>query len=302
MGPLREEEAKRAVVVSRLRLEQETFEQEAQRQYDRQRELGARAEQLGNDIAREDALIAEAHDILGALEAEVAALQAAEAGSAESEAGTRERLAATETELRSAETRLAELTTQVAERRARRQNLDAGLAERNETVARLERQLGELDAQTREIAGRAPDAEKLQQITEAGKRLAQEISRFEVQAMAAENSARDCAATADAAREENAKARLALASLRAERETLVKLLIGTRETDFPPIVDRLRVAAGFEAALGAALGDDLEAPAAESAPVHWRHVAVTPSRPGASRPASSRSPTTSRRRPSSTAA
>ena len=31
---------------------------------------------------------------------------------------------------------------------------------------------------------------------------------------------------------------------------------------------------GYEAALGAALGDDLEAPAAEEAAVHWRHVEV----------------------------
>ena len=45
-----------------------------------------------------------------------------------------------------------------------------------------------------------------------------------------------------------------LASLRPERETLVKLLIGARYSDFPPIVDRLRVASGYEAALGAALG------------------------------------------------
>ncbi|MFA6140638.1 MAG: chromosome segregation protein SMC, partial [Hyphomicrobium sp.] len=53
-----------------------------------------------------------------------------------------------------------------------------------------------------------------------------------------------------------------------------KLLIGARHTDFPPILDRLRVKQGYEAALGAALGDDLEAPAAEEAAVHWRHVEV----------------------------
>ena len=38
----------------------------------------------------------------------------------------------------------------------------------------------------------------------------------------------------------------------------------------PPILDQIRVAAGYEMALAAALGDDLEAPAAEAAALHWR--------------------------------
>ena len=274
MGPLRDEEAKRAAVVGRLRIEQETFEQEAKRAADRQRELEARAEQLGTDIAREEALIAEARDILAGFEREVEALKAAEAGADAREGEAKAKLAEAESALESAEERQAALTAMAAERRAKRDSLEAGLAERRDTIERLGRQLAELDAQTREIAGRAPDAEKLAQITEAGKRLAQEIARFEVQAIAAEEQAQTLAASANAAREESAEARVALTSLRAERETLVKLLIGARGTDYPPILDRLRVATGYEAALGAALGDDLEAPATEEAPVHWRQVPV----------------------------
>jgi chromosome segregation protein len=274
MGPLREEEAKRAAVVGRLRLEQETFEQEAKRAADRQRELEARAEQLGADIAREDALIAEAREILSNLESEVAALKSSEAVADAGEADAKAKLVAVEEELRAAEAQLAELTAKVAERRAKRNSLKASLGERRETIAKLERQIAELDAQTREISGRAPDAEKLAQITDAGKRLAEEIARFEVQAIAAEEKARELVETADTARAESAEARLALTSLHAERETLVKLLFGTRGSDFPPVADRLRVATGYEAALGAALGDDLEAPAAEEAPVHWRQIPV----------------------------
>ncbi len=39
--------------------------------------------------------------------------------------------------------------------------------------------------------------------------------------------------------------------------------------DFPPVVDAITVARGYEAALGAALGDDLDAPVDERAPAHW---------------------------------
>ncbi|MTD95301.1 chromosome segregation protein SMC [Hyphomicrobium sp. xq] len=274
MDPLREEEGKRAGVLGRLRVEQENFEREAARAAERERELRARAEQLSNDTAREEALIGEARQILADLGTETEKLAAAEAEAGDSERGARTRLEAAQEALRDAEGQLAELTTKVAEHRARKHSVEANLAERQAVIAKLSRQLAELQAQTREIAGRAPDAEKLQQITEAGQTLSDQIVKCETQALAAEENARTIAAIADAAREVSNKARLGLAAMRAERETLVKLLIGARHTDFPPILERLRVAHGYEAALGAALGDDLEAPAELEAAVHWRHVEV----------------------------
>ncbi len=274
MTPLRDDEAKRAAILGRLRVEQENFEREATRAAERERELRARADQLVGDTAREEALIAEARQILAELASEIEALTAADVEAGDTERSVRARLETAQETVREAEAGLAELTTKVAEHRARKRTVEINLAERQAMIAKLTRQLAELQTQTREISGRAPDAEKLQQITEAGQQLADQIMRFEGQALAAEDSARSLFDAADAARGESNASRLRLAALRAERETLVKLLIGARHTDFPPIVDRLRVAPGYEAALGAALGDDLEAPAAEEAAVHWRHVEV----------------------------
>ncbi len=274
MDPLREEEGKRAGMLGRLRVEQENFEREAARAAERERELRARTEQLGSDTAREEALIGEARQILSDLGSEIELLARAEAQAGDGERDARGRLDNAQEVLREAEAKLAELTTSVAEHRARKRTIESSLTERQNSVAKLTRQLTELGAQAREIAGGAPDAEKLAQITDAGQRLADQIAKFELQALTAEDTARSVVSLADAAREESNKTRLRLASLRTERETLVKLLIGARHTDFPPILDRLRVKQGFEAALGAALGDDLEAPAAEEAPVHWRHVEI----------------------------
>ena len=39
--------------------------------------------------------------------------------------------------------------------------------------------------------------------------------------------------------------------------------------EFPPVVEAITVERGYEAALGAALGEDLDAPADEKAPAHW---------------------------------
>ena len=38
---------------------------------------------------------------------------------------------------------------------------------------------------------------------------------------------------------------------------------------WPPVIDQLEVSKGFEPALGAALGDDLDAPIEANAPMHW---------------------------------
>ncbi len=279
MDPLREQEAKRAAALARLRIEQENFEREAQRVAEREKELKARAEHLAADTAREEALVLEARQILTDLAAELETLTAADAEAGDVESDARERLEDAQEDLRETEGKLAELTTKVAELRARKQSAEANLNERDSAVIKLTRQLAEFDVQTREIAGRAPDAHKLQQITEAGQQLADQISKFEIQALAAEDNARALVAASDAARDESGKARLRLAALKTERETLVKLLFGARPKEYPPILDRLRVAPGFEAALGAALGDDLDAPAAEEAAVHWRHVDVPRSDP-----------------------
>jgi chromosome segregation protein len=59
-----------------------------------------------------------------------------------------------------------------------------------------------------------------------------------------------------------------LSRLEAEAKTLAKIL-DLSDTLWPPIVDRLRVDPGFEAALGAALGDDLQISDDAGAPVHW---------------------------------
>ncbi len=49
-----------------------------------------------------------------------------------------------------------------------------------------------------------------------------------------------------------------------------ELLAAASDKRYPPILDSIEVAGGFEAALGAALGDDLSAPLDAAAPTHWR--------------------------------
>ena len=57
--------------------------------------------------------------------------------------------------------------------------------------------------------------------------------------------------------------------LETEVRTLTNLLGSASGGLWPPVVDAISVARGYEAALGAALGDDLDASTNTSAPAHW---------------------------------
>ena len=270
LQPLRDQEAAKGAVLARFKIEQDNLEREAQRTADRQRDLESRVEQLVRDMAREETLIAEAKETLERLTAEIASLAntARLAGDFEQKA-----LAAhdqAETALAGAETRLTELTTAAAEARARRQSLETQSRERREQVAKLERQLVGLEAQTREIVGRAPDASKLKAATELGQKLMAEIASIEAETLAAEETVQATSAEAAARGNTAAETGLAAGQLKTEVETLAKLLTPAGDSGLPPILDTIKVEAGYEMALAAALGDDLDAPVAQEAPMHWR--------------------------------
>ena len=61
--------------------------------------------------------------------------------------------------------------------------------------------------------------------------------------------------------------------LQTELATLLKLLKPAEKGTWVPIVDEIRISGGHEQAVGAALGDDLDAAADEAAPAHWRLTA-----------------------------
>ena len=67
--------------------------------------------------------------------------------------------------------------------------------------------------------------------------------------------------------------------LETEAKTISKLLAVESKNLWPPVMDALTVAEGYEKALGAALGDDLDAPTGKSAPMRWAGATPDPSDP-----------------------
>jgi len=267
--PLREQEAAKGAVLHRFKVEHENLEREAQRTDERRRELEDRLAQLERDRAREEQLIAEAKETLARLEAETASLASTEKLAAEFEQKALAAYDESEASLKTAEARLSELTNTVAETRAHRQSLEVQLRERRERAAKLERQLVALEQQTREIVGRAPDASKLKAATEVGQKLMADIAAIEGETAAAEQAVQAAAAEAKAKNDAAAAAGLSAGQIKTEVETLTKLLKPAEESGLPPVLDQIKVASGYELALAAALGDDLDAPTDREAPAHW---------------------------------
>ena len=87
------------------------------------------------------------------------------------------------------------------------------------------------------------------------------------------------------ARERLSRADAARARLAAEAQALGEVLAVKDGERWPPMVDALAVPAGLEAALGAALGEELAAAADREAARHWR---VLPTLPATPLPAGSR--------------
>jgi chromosome segregation protein len=97
-----------------------------------------------------------------------------------------------------------------------------------------------------------------------------EIASIEAETLTAEEAVQDAADDAKTRSDDAAGIVLAAGQLKTEIETLTKLLRPSGDSGLPPVLDRVKVEPGYEVALAAALGDDLEAPASAQAPIHWR--------------------------------
>ena len=272
LPPLRQTEAERAAAHHRLIAQRDQLEAEEARARDAAQRLRQLLSQGESDIERETALDKDAEAALAALETEALTLtEAGERAGTETE-NAAQREAELREALREAEAALERITAELAEWNARKASLTRG---RDVATGLGETAAGQLsNAQDRldralESAKDAPDVHAAEAATEAA-RAAREETRARGDAARAaraetetgENTMRE---PLDAAERE-------VNRLSAEAKALGDLLHPEGEGLFPPLIDAVTVQAGYEAALAAALGDDLQAPLDDSSPHHWRDL------------------------------
>ncbi|WP_029350484.1 AAA family ATPase [Bosea sp. 117] len=265
---LREADAAAAAALQRLTLARGELDRDEARASARRDELDRRLAQLAGDVERERALALDASSVLERLTAEAEELEALQLDSGADEEEAAIRRAEAEQTLTEAERAFAEATATGAERTARRGALERSLREAAERATRLERELGGLAEQERSLA-RSVDAGSLDARRATAEAAQEALETAEANALEAEAAHGAARAALDQARRPLAEAEKQAQRLDAEARTLAKLFDSGAGKKWPPVIDAVRVARGYEAALGAALGDDLDLPSDVAAPAHW---------------------------------
>ena len=271
---LREKEAEAAAALQRLLLARDSLDMELQRANQRMSELSNRLKQLEQDLAREQAMIAETGETQAKLSEEENELLREADGAGDAETVARTTLQTANKVLGESEQSLSTQLDEVARLRAQRSALERSQHDLNQRVSRLEHQLRDAEnqlAQAEQARLQHGDIESLSAQVVAASTAVETHEREHHAAVQAVASARDAEAKL---REPVNAAERDAHSLRTEINTLSRVLNVGGDGQWPPVVDSLNVEKGFEAALGAALGDDLEAPASADAPAHWDLVAA----------------------------
>ncbi|MBM3502872.1 MAG: hypothetical protein FJX65_03255 [Alphaproteobacteria bacterium] len=265
---LREAEAAAGAALNRLSVERGRLDEEEKRVRTETERLRERLAQIDSDLQREEALVADAQTATAKFAEERTRIEAERQGEHELMAATAEALRVCTNEVAEADAASQAMTHEVATIEAQRSSLirqiEEGEARRTrltERLAETAREIAALNATGRPATPAADIAGLRDAVT-----IAQDVA-------ATAEAARQAAVGAEfEAREAKAAADEELARLVAERDALAGLLSINEDDLWPPLIDAVIVEPGYESALGAALGDDLNFAADTGAPVHWRNL------------------------------
>jgi len=278
LPPLRNEEAAKSAALQRLLHERDSLDAEEARAREEAQRIRQRIAQAEQDLFHDRALEQDAGSSLSELEREFGELTAANLSATEALAAAEERARALMETLAERERTLERLTTELADLNATRASYERALAE-GENQAR--RAVDERDALRPRAASEAsaealPDIEATEERAEAARVSAQAARSALASAEERLAEAREAEATSRGPFE---SAEHEVQRLAAEARALANLLRPGASDLWPPLIDSLKVQPGYEAALAAALGDELNAPLDEAAPHHWRHLGALESPP-----------------------
>jgi chromosome segregation protein len=269
--PLREAEVRAAAALQRLLNARDALDQEEARARERLAELERRLIQLSEDVERERALVADAEATLGRLSAEEETLKQEVLGIVQMRTGVDERVANAESSLAATEADFSELTGTLADLTAKRSQFTNAVREQTDRIARMEAEIGNIESGLAAAAQSNPDLAGLAVSLEQAQG---NLANAEQAATAAEAAHVAARKAVDAARGPLIDTERTVQRLETEAKTLMKLLAVETQNMWPPVMDNITVAKGYEKALGAALGDDLDAPADPSSPMRWTGATV----------------------------
>jgi len=271
--PLREEAAVAAAVVQRLALEREQLDARAARAAETARATAQRVAQLEADAEREGQLNADAAESLARLDAEIAEIARAREGHDAALATAGDTARAASARLAEREVALESAASDAARIAAQRAAAERRQAETGAAAERAERAVAEAAAAAGALAGQLGALSDAAGAARARAGAAQAAAAGADASCAQAEAARAQAQSAEAeARGAASEAGGEAAALRAEVAGVEKLLARAAGSG-AQVLEQVRAAPGYEAALGAALGDDLAQPPAAGDGGGWTALA-----------------------------
>ena len=273
LPPMRHQEAEAAATLRRLVVEREGLENEAARARETIEKLTAQLETIARDRTHEEAIIADAGEQLLRLTAEKEKLDSAFSSEEQAaEKHAEEQMRRSAAELETAEKNLDDCNRKMAEQTAKIAETESSIAGFESRMARLQAEMDRLgEERDKLLSDSFSEAEKtaLEQALEQA--TARESKAAEQAAQAQENLTR-LSDAADSLAEPAKQAQAAAERLLGEQAALSAIFAAADDESWPSLVDVVSVENGYETALGAALGDDLDASPDAAAPAHWRDL------------------------------
>ena len=272
---LRNEAAAAAAALQRIQLEQGALEKEEAQASERLKELTARVEQLDYDIEREKSLLVENQDVFDRLLAEEKTLKADNANSGDREREAEATLKSAREKQEASEQAFNAVNREIAELNARRialqnaaQQADKQIVQHENDIAKINSDIKDLDEKLSQdlfINAQQKTLEEAKAAVIESEALVEKAEQATHEKREAQNNVRT--RTIDLEKELN--------GIETEAQTLARVLNVDNDDEWPQLLDELSAESGYEAALGAALGDDLDVAIDARAAVHWSGAEIS---------------------------
>ena len=273
LKPAREEDAVATALLNRATIERDRLDMAEQAARAEVERLKAEAARIAADQEREERMAGDARRELERLDHELTRLKAEIAAAPERGPELDKALALAEDARRAADADVERVAGTLAAAEAR---ANAETARRRDAEARLARVQAQHQQAQRERAALGPlDTPELATAAQALETAQAELAAVREAVETAEAQRGERARAEQDARTEARAAEDRLGRLQTEARGLAQLLVSGKR-DYPPALDRVSAARGYEAALAAALGDDLDAALDARAPSHWAGAETPP--------------------------
>jgi chromosome segregation protein len=269
---LREAEAAAGLALERARAAQHALAADAARVRDALQAAAVRHVQVQRDLAHASQVQGDADGADARLAAEAERLTQEAADSPARIEAARAEAAEAAQAAEQAEARMTDAAGRAAALSSGAEALAALLQQAASRARRAEDTLGRLRAARTGAAQQAVPPNRIAAAQAEDDAAAAGLAEAGAQLDAAEAARAAAVPRAAAARAAADQAEAARAKLAAEASALGEVLAVRENGRWPPMLDQLQVPPGLEAALGAALGEDLAAAANPAAARHWREL------------------------------